>query len=111
MGECGHAFRSVYDTGNRVLGWQMPPVQVVHALEFYWDLLNEGKLKVAKKFEEPVTFHDPCNVVRGRGLHERRARSAFCTNLVEMYPNKEHNWLLRCWWRCSSTVGQLSRIP
>jgi Fe-S oxidoreductase len=94
MGECGHAFRSVYDTGNRVLGWQMPPIQVVHALEFYWDLLNEGKIKVAKKFEEPVTFHDPCNVVRGRGLHEkaRDVVRAFCSNFIEMTPNKEHNY-------------------
>jgi Fe-S oxidoreductase len=94
MGECGHAFRSVYDTGNRVLGWQMPPIPVVHALEFYWDLLNEGKIKVAKKFEEPVTFHDPCNVVRGRGLHEkaREVVRAFCSNLIEMTPNKEHNY-------------------
>lgn len=93
MGECGHAFRSVYDTGNRVLGWQMPPVPVVHALEFYWDLLNEGKIKVAKQIEEPVTFHDPCNVVRGRGLHEkaREVVRAFCPNLVEMHPNREHN--------------------
>jgi len=94
MGECGHAFRSVYDTGNRVLGWQMPPIQVVHALEFYWDLLNEGKIKVAKKFEEPVTFHDPCNVVRGRGLHEkaREVVRAFCPNFIEMTPNREHNY-------------------
>ena len=94
MGECGHAFRSVYDTGNRVLGWQMPPIPVVHALEFYWDLLNEGKIRVAKKFEEPVTFHDPCNVVRGRGLHEkaREVVRAFCPNLIEMTPNKEHNY-------------------
>jgi len=94
MGECGHAFRSVYDTGNRVIGWQMPPVQVVHALEFYWDLLNEGKIKVAKQFEEPVTFHDPCNVVRGRGLHEkaREVVRAFCPNFIEMTPNKEHNY-------------------
>jgi Fe-S oxidoreductase len=93
MGECGHAFRSVYDTGNRVLGWQMPPVPVIHALEFYWDLLNEGKIKVAKQIEEPVTFHDPCNVVRGRGLHEkaREVVRAFCPNLVEMHPNREHN--------------------
>lgn len=93
MGECGHAFRSVYDTGNRVLGWQMPPVQMVHALEFYWDLLNAGKIKVAKQIEEPVTFHDPCNVVRGRGLHEkaREVVRAFCPNLVEMHPNREHN--------------------
>lgn len=93
MGECGHAFRSVYDTGNRVLGWQMPPIPVVHALEFYWDLLNEGKIKVAKQIEEPVTFHDPCNVVRGRGLHDkaREVVRAFCPNLVEMHPNREHN--------------------
>lgn len=93
MGECGHAFRSVYDTGNRVLGWRMSPVRVVHALEFYWDLLNEGRIKVAKQIEEPVTFHDPCNVVRGRGLHEkaREVVRAFCPNLVEMTPNREHN--------------------
>lgn len=93
MGECGHAFRSVYDTGNRVLGWRMPPIPVVHALEFYWDLLNEGRIKVAKQIEEPVTFHDPCNVVRGRGLHEkaREVVRAFCKNFVEMHPNREHN--------------------
>jgi Fe-S oxidoreductase len=93
MGECGHAFRSVYDTGNRVLGWRMPPIPVIHALEFYWDLLNEGRIKVAKHIEEPVTFHDPCNVVRGRGLHEkaREVVRAFCKNLVEMHPNREHN--------------------
>lgn len=93
MGECGHAFRSVYDTGNRVLGWRMSPVRVVHALDFYWDLLNEGRIKVAKQIEEPVTFHDPCNVVRGRGLHEkaREVVRAFCPNLVEMTPNREHN--------------------
>jgi len=93
MGECGHAFRSVYDTGNRVLGWRMPPIPVIHALEFYWDLLNEGRIKVAKRIEEPVTFHDPCNVVRGRGLHEkaREVVRAFCKNLVEMHPNREHN--------------------
>jgi len=94
MGECGHAFRSVYDTGNRVLGWRMPPIPVVHALEFYWDLLNEGRIKVAKQIEEPVTFHDPCNVVRGRGLHEkaREVVRAFCKNFVEMHPNREQNY-------------------
>jgi Fe-S oxidoreductase len=107
MGECGHAFRSVYDTGNRVLGWKMPPVPIVHALEFYWDLLNEGKIKVAKKFEEPVTFHDPCNVVRGRGLHEkaREVVRAFCTELVEMTPNREHNYC------CSAGGGVINCGP
>ncbi len=94
MGECGHAFRSVYDMGNRWLGWKAHPIPVVHALEFYDELLQTGKLKVAKKFDQAVTFHDPCNVVRGRGLHEkgRNVTKAFVKELVEMHPNREHNY-------------------
>lgn len=94
MGECGHAFRSIYDMGNRWLGWKMPPIPVIHALEFYHELLTQGKIKVAKKFDKAVTFHDPCNVVRGRGLHEmgREVARAFTTEMIEMHPNREHNY-------------------
>ena len=94
MGECGHAFRSVYDMGNRAIGWKMPPIPVLHAIEFYYELLKEGKLKVAKKYTEPVTLHDPCNVIRGRGLHEmaRYVVNEICENFVEMHPNREHNY-------------------
>lgn len=94
MGECGHAFRSVYDTGNRWLSWSHPPVPVVHAIEFYHDLLSSGKIRIREKEKRTVTFHDPCNVVRGRGLHEK-ARDiirATCENFVEMTPNREHNY-------------------
>jgi len=94
MGECGHAFRSVYDMGNRWLGWRMPPIPIVHAIEFYYDLINEGKISISKKFEEPVTLHDPCNVIRGGGLAEqsRYVINAICEELVEMHPNREHNY-------------------
>lgn len=94
MGECGHAFRSVYDVGNRWLGWRMPPIPIVHAIEFYYELLRDGKIKIAQKFKRPVTLHDPCNVIRGRGLHEmaRYVVNAMCENFVEMYPNREHNY-------------------
>jgi Fe-S oxidoreductase len=94
MGECGHAFRSVYDMGNRTLGWRMPPIPVIHGIEFYYELLKTGKIKVAKKFSEPVTLHDPCNVVRGKGLHEmiRYIADATCEKVVEMHPNREHNY-------------------
>ena len=97
MGECGHAFRSVYDVGNRWLGWRMPPIPIVHAIDFYHDLLKTGRLKVAKKFEEPVTLHDPCNVVRGGGLADkaRYVVNAICENFIEMHPNREHNYLLQ----------------
>ena len=41
MGECGHAYRSVYDVGNRVLGWKMAPIPIIHALQFYHELLGK----------------------------------------------------------------------
>jgi Fe-S oxidoreductase len=94
MGECGHAFRSVYDVGNRWAGWKMPPIPIVHGIEWYYNLIKDGRIKIARKFEEPVTLHDPCNVVRGRGLHEmaRYVIKATCKNFIEMYPNREHNY-------------------
>lgn len=93
-GECGHAYRSVYDVGNRWLGHRMHPILVVHAVQFYWELWKSGRLKVAKKFEEPVTLQDPCNISRGRGLHDkaRELIQAFCTDFVDMKPNREHNY-------------------
>ena len=94
MGECGHAFRSVYDMGNRWLGWSMPPFTIVHAIEFYHDIIKEGRIKIKKKFEQPITLHDPCNVVRGAGLHEkaRYVAHAICEKVIEMHPNREHNY-------------------
>jgi len=94
MGECGHAFRSVYDMGNRWLGWKSYPIEVMHAIEFYWELMEAGKLKVAKTFDKVVTLHDPCNISRGGGLYEkaREVIRAFCPNFIEMIPNREHNY-------------------
>ena len=94
MGECGHAFRSVYDVGNRWLGWAKPPIPIVHAIDFYYELLKEGRIKIAEKFQEPVTLHDPCNVARGGGLAEkaRYVVNEICENLVEMHPNRDHNY-------------------
>ncbi len=107
MGECGHAFRSVYDVGNRWLAWKSTPIPVVHAIEFYADLFKSGKLKVAKKYEPPVTLHDPCNIVRGRGLHEmsRYVVNQICENFVEMTPNREHNFC------CSAGGGVINTGP
>ncbi|MGD8948953.1 MAG: (Fe-S)-binding protein, partial [Desulfobacterales bacterium] len=79
---------------NRWLGWRMPPIPIVHAIDFYDELLREGKIAIAKKYEEPVTLHDPCNVVRGGGLHEksRYVIETICESFIEMHPNREHNY-------------------
>jgi len=94
MGECGHAFRSVHDVGNRWLGWKWSPIPIIHAAQFFADLIREGKLKAASKFDEVVTIQDPCNIVRGRGLHEdvRLVAKTFCKDIVEMEPNRAHNF-------------------
>lgn len=94
MGECGHAFRSIYDVGNRWVSWAMPPFEVVHAIEFYHELLTSGRIKIKEKFQEKVTLHDPCNVSRGRGLHDmaREVVNMTCSDFVEMTPNREHNY-------------------
>ncbi|MBW2194467.1 MAG: (Fe-S)-binding protein [Deltaproteobacteria bacterium] len=94
MGECGHAFRSVYDVGNRWLGWKMPPIPVIHSAQFFAELIKDGKIKVASKFDEVVTIQDPCNIVRGQGLHKdlRYVARAFCKDVVEMEPHGEHNF-------------------
>ncbi|THB75337.1 MAG: (Fe-S)-binding protein [Desulfobacteraceae bacterium] len=94
MGECGHAFRSVYDVGNRWAGWRMPPIELVHAIDFFHELLTTGRIKVKEKYKKSVTLHDPCNVSRGRGLHDkaREVVNLLCDNFIEMTPNKEHNF-------------------
>jgi Fe-S oxidoreductase len=107
MGECGHAFRSVYDVGNRYLGWKMSPLPLIHAIEFYYELFRDKKLKLKKKFDIPVTLHDPCNVVRGGGLHElaRYVINETCSTFIEMHPNREHNYC------CSAGGGVINCGP
>ena len=94
MGECGHAFRGAVYDGPRWLGWTAPPIPMTHAVEFYYEIIKSGRLKIKKKFEEPVTVQDPCNVIRGRGLHEklRYVVNAICEDFTDMSPRHEHNY-------------------
>ena len=94
MGECGHAYRGAVYDGPKWLGWSKPPIPMIHAVEFYYELLKSERLKIKEKITEKVTIQDPCNIVRGRGLHDklRYVVSALCDNVVEMEPRNEHNY-------------------
>ncbi len=94
MGECGHAFRGAVYDGPRWLGWQYPPIPMIHAIEFYYDLISTGRIKIKQKSTKHVTLQDPCNTVRGRGLGDklRYVVDALCENFTEMSPRYEHNY-------------------
>jgi Fe-S oxidoreductase len=94
MGECGHAFRGAVYDGPRWLGWKFPPIPMVHAIEFYYDLISSGRIKIKQKSTKHVTLQDPCNTVRGRGLGDklRYVVDALCENFTEMSPRYEHNY-------------------
>jgi len=94
MGECGHAFRGAVYDGPKWLGWREPPVPVIHAVEFYHELITSGAIKIARKIEEPVTLQEPCNIVRGRGLGQklREIIDATCADFRPPEPAFEHNY-------------------
>jgi Fe-S oxidoreductase len=94
MGECGHAYRGAVYDGPRWLGWQFPPIPMVHAIEFYHELLTSGRIKIKQKYTTHVTVQDPCNTVRGLNLGEklRYVVDALCENFTDMTPRFEHNY-------------------
>ncbi|MFC1708172.1 (Fe-S)-binding protein [Planctomycetota bacterium] len=95
MGECGHAFRGAVYDGPKWVGWRSTPIPMVHAVEFYHDLIfKEKRVKIVKKFDKPITVQDPCNIVRGRGLGEklRDLMRATCSDFRDVHPRFEHNY-------------------
>jgi Fe-S oxidoreductase len=107
MGECGHAYRGAVYDGPKWLGWKQPPIPMVHAVEFYYELLSSGRIKIREKFKEPVTVQDPCNIVRGRGLHDklRYVVNAICEDFRDMEPRYEHNYC------CQAGGGLINNGP
>ena len=59
------------------------PFKVRHAVEFIYDLLEEGKIKIDKPYNKKVTWHDPCHSIRHVGI-------ALEKEILE----KSQNWLL-----------------
>lgn len=104
LAECGHGFNS-----NR---WEAPewlskkygfPVKSI--LEIVADYIRTGRIKLdPAKNQEPVTLHDPCNLVRLGGIVEeqRYILKHAVTNFIEMVPNRQKNFC------CGGGGGQLA---
>ncbi len=67
---------------------------VLHYSQLFDQMLASGQLKVTKKLNYKVTYHDPCYLGRYNGEYEasRRIMSVLGCELVEMPQNKENTF-------------------
>jgi Fe-S oxidoreductase len=93
MGECGHASRvAKYFYPTFCGGQQARPV--INIMEYTHRAWKDGRLKLKPNaFTERVTYHDPCNIARPGWILEqpRELLKAFCSDFVEMTPNRRDN--------------------
>jgi len=93
IGECGHAFKAARIFYEPLVG--PLPFTVKHILEVTAGYIREGRIQLdPSRNPEPVTLHDPCNLVRMGGLLEegRTIIKAACADFREMWPNREENY-------------------
>ena len=98
--ECGHAHRATVIEGPFWAGRPdgQPPAPYIHYVQWVAEALRTGKLKIdpAKRIKQTVTYQDSCNYIRNWGLAETaREILSYLVEpgyLVEMTPNKEHNY-------------------
>lgn len=67
--ECGHAYTALRWEAADLVGEPLP-FRVLHVSEFLAEELDAGRLRLRQADGEPVTFQDPCQVVRKGGVIE-----------------------------------------
>ena len=91
--ECGHAFSAIRWEGPNLIGRPFT-FKVVHILEVLDELRSQGKLKTKGNINVPLTFHDPCQIVRRGGVVEqpRNLLNMVATDFREMTDHAVMNW-------------------
>ena len=87
--ECGTAFRVM----KQISGSQ--PFKVTSITEVHNRYLREGRIKIDKsKFNEAITYHDPCQIARNAGVMDepRYILKHLTDDFREMSPDPKYNW-------------------
>jgi len=87
--ECGTAFRVMKQMSGK------QPFKVTSITEVHARYIREGRIKLDKtKFQEPMTYHDPCQIARNAGvMDEPRYILQHLTNdFRDMTPDPRYNW-------------------
>jgi Fe-S oxidoreductase len=76
------------------LGWKQSPIEYVHAVKFYYEIIKEGKIKIIRKIKEPVTYQEPCNIIRNSGYKDMLLYiiDAVCEDVRDPNPKGVHNY-------------------
>lgn len=91
--ECGHAYTALRWDAPNLLGRKLP-FKVIHILELLDQLRKEGRLKTEGLDLTPMTFHDPCSLVRKGGVikEPRNLLGMVAKDVREMRDHGEMNW-------------------
>ena len=91
--ECGHAYTAIRWDGPNLIGRAFG-FEVKHILEVLDDLRRAGKLKLKGTIDQPLTYHDPCQISRRGGVYEqpRTLLRELAPQFREMTDNGVMNW-------------------
>ncbi len=88
---CPSCYRAFVEEYPRLLGLKELPIRVRHTSEVLAEIVEQKKLKLVKPVDKTVTYHDPCEIGRYRGIYEppRKALAAIPgLNVIEMSRNR-----------------------
>jgi heterodisulfide reductase subunit D len=105
---CAGCYRVFKKDYPKILGIDKWNIEVLHTIEMVDKLIKEGKLKVIKKIEGNVTYHDPCHLGRHARIFDapRDVIKAITKGtLVEMRRNRAYAYC------CGAGGGVKSGFP
>lgn len=91
--ECGHAFTALRWDGPNLIG-RPYKFNVVHILELLDELRAAGKITTSGGDDEPLTYHDPCQIARRGGVvkQPRNLLNMVATDFRETTDTGTMNW-------------------
>ena len=90
---CYKMFTEKYDLGD---------IQVVHYVDFFNDLIQQGKVQVNKS-DITYVYHDPCELGRGAGMYEQpRQLIGMIAGIAEAKKNRKESVC------CGGSLGSLT---
>jgi len=89
---CAGCYRTLKLDYPEILGskWDF---EILHATELMWELIEEGRLKIAKSLNQKVTYHDPCHLGRHAGVYDPPRdiiKSIPGVEFVELTPTRQY---------------------